>query len=182
MSSSQLRNGTKKIINRAGLWENQVDAGFLRLLPIFLNAPSTHKNHPDTGIVLLHCLGQIPTAHLRHPEVCDQDVDRLLLQDSESFLSACRSLDEVSLVFKDRLMHLDICFIIIDINGNPRDVQVISSNWRIPGPCESALVEQIKSGAWIPARHNGEFVESIWASPIIVARTDGSWDSDSVEF
>ena len=71
---------------------------------------------------------------------------------------------------------------IIDINGNPRDVQVISSNWRIPGPCESALVEQIKSGAWIPARHNGEFVESIWASPIIVARTDGSWDSDSVEF
>ena len=62
------------------------------------------------------------------------------------------------------------------------EIVAISSNWRIPGPCESALVEQIKSGAWIPARHNGEFVESIWASPIIVARTDGSWDSDSVEF
>ena len=71
---------------------------------------------------------------------------------------------------------------IIDASGNARDAQVISSNWRIPRSCESALVDQIEAGAWIPARHNGEFVESIWASPIVVARTDGSWDSDDVEF
>jgi hypothetical protein len=71
---------------------------------------------------------------------------------------------------------------IIDVNGNARGAQVTSSNWRIPGPCESALVAQIENGAWIPARHDGTFVESIWASPIVVARTDGSRGSGDVEF
>lgn len=71
---------------------------------------------------------------------------------------------------------------IIDVDGNARDAQVISSNWRIPGHCESALVEQIEAGAWIPASHDGRIVESIWASPIVVDRSDGYRDSGHVEF
>jgi hypothetical protein len=71
---------------------------------------------------------------------------------------------------------------IIDVQGRSRDAQIFSPNWSVPGPCESALKGQIEAGAWIPASLNGEYVESAWLSPIVVARSDSGRYNSGVTF
>ena len=71
---------------------------------------------------------------------------------------------------------------IIDVQGRSRDAQIFSPNWSVPGPCKSALTGQIDAGAWIPASLDGEFVESAWLSPIVVARSDSGRYSSGVTF
>ena len=71
---------------------------------------------------------------------------------------------------------------IIDRDGGARDADVISEIWRVPGPCQTALKEQIATGRWIPASLDGHFVEAIWVSPITINRTDDMRAGTVAEF
>jgi len=56
---------------------------------------------------------------------------------------------------------------IVDATGLPRDVNVMSAAASIPGICQTALINQLENGRWIPASYHGQYVESVWISPII---------------
>ena len=71
---------------------------------------------------------------------------------------------------------------IVDRDGRSRDANVISEIWHLPTPCRTALTEQIASGSWIPGSLDGEYVETIWVSPIVINRTDDMRAGTVAEF
>jgi len=71
---------------------------------------------------------------------------------------------------------------IVDRDGGSRDAKVISEIWRLPGPCRTALTDQIASGEWIPGSVDGRRVETIWVSPILINQTDDMRAGTVAEF
>jgi len=59
---------------------------------------------------------------------------------------------------------------VVDKFGAPRDFDVLSTNFGISAACRDGFSTYLKSGRWIPALYNGEFVESMWANPRISAK------------
>ncbi|MBT8098539.1 MAG: hypothetical protein KJO82_02250 [Gammaproteobacteria bacterium] len=59
---------------------------------------------------------------------------------------------------------------IIDATGRPREVNVMTAETVLPATCKARLISQLEDGRWIPASYNGEFVESVWVSPIVLSR------------
>jgi len=57
---------------------------------------------------------------------------------------------------------------IVEISGRPRDVDTMSSTAGMPSRCREELLARLKDARWIPALHNGVFVESIWVNPIVL--------------
>ncbi|MDH3441461.1 MAG: hypothetical protein OEM63_11960 [Gammaproteobacteria bacterium] len=59
---------------------------------------------------------------------------------------------------------------IIDAAGRPREVNIMTAEARLAATCRARLITQLEDGRWIPASYNGEFVESVWVSPIVLSR------------
>ena len=59
---------------------------------------------------------------------------------------------------------------IIDATGRPKEVNVMTAETTLPATCKARLITQLKDGRWIPASYNGEFVDSVWVSPIVLSR------------
>jgi hypothetical protein len=60
----------------------------------------------------------------------------------------------------------------VSAGGQPVEILLLSEVWRIPATCRLALESQIRSSRWIPASLDGEAIDSIWASPIIMNRAE----------
>lgn len=57
---------------------------------------------------------------------------------------------------------------IVNESGSPRDVDVMSSTAGIPARCRQELKTRLYDARWIPASHDGHFVESVWVNPIVL--------------
>jgi hypothetical protein len=69
-----------------------------------------------------------------------------------------------------RLDDLIVEVAIVDATGHSRDVNVMSSTAGIPTSCRTGLINQLENGRWIPASYQGQYVDSVWVSPIILNR------------
>ncbi len=58
---------------------------------------------------------------------------------------------------------------IVNELGVPRDFDVLSASFSMSSACRSGFATHLQNGRWIPALHNGEFVEAVWANPRISA-------------
>lgn len=56
----------------------------------------------------------------------------------------------------------------IETNGAPREVNAVTTRSRMVETCGSALIRQLETGRWIPAMKDGEFVDAVWMSPIVM--------------
>jgi len=61
---------------------------------------------------------------------------------------------------------------IVEANGRPRDVNIMTAEAALAATCRTGLINQLKDGRWIPATYNGEAVEAIWVSPIVLSRLE----------
>ena len=59
---------------------------------------------------------------------------------------------------------------IVDTNGRPRDVNVMSASAGIPPSCRKGLINQLEDARWIPAMYQGQYVESVWINPIVLTK------------
>jgi len=57
---------------------------------------------------------------------------------------------------------------IVDVNGRPRDVNVMSASVGIPRSCRKGIISQLEDARWIPAIYQGQYVESVWINPIVL--------------
>ena len=57
---------------------------------------------------------------------------------------------------------------IVDASGKPREFDVFAANFGLSASCKDGLLTYLRQGKWIPATHNGQFVESIWTNPRVV--------------
>ncbi len=60
---------------------------------------------------------------------------------------------------------------IVNELGVPRDFDVLAANFGMSVACRDGFATHLRNGRWIPAMHNGEFVESVWANPRISAKS-----------
>ena len=58
--------------------------------------------------------------------------------------------------------------VIVDAEGNARDVNVMSSTVGLPASCRRGLLNQLENGRWIPASYRDQAVEAIWINPIVL--------------
>lgn len=56
----------------------------------------------------------------------------------------------------------------IETDGRPREVDAVTTRSRMVETCGAALIRQLEDGRWIPAMKDGEFVDAIWMSPIVL--------------
>ena len=61
---------------------------------------------------------------------------------------------------------------IVEENGRPRDVNVMSASVGIPNSCRKGIISQLEDARWIPAMYQGQYVESVWINPIVLKVQD----------
>jgi len=57
---------------------------------------------------------------------------------------------------------------VVQKNGRAKAVEIMSSTAGADARCQDALETQLKNARWIPAKLDGEFVESVWVNPIVL--------------
>jgi hypothetical protein len=60
---------------------------------------------------------------------------------------------------------------IINELGVARDFDVMAANFGMSVACKDGFAAHLENGKWIPALHNGKFIESVWANPRINMRS-----------
>jgi hypothetical protein len=70
---------------------------------------------------------------------------------------------------------------IVDATGKARDVNVMSSTVGIPASCKAGLISQLEDARWIPASYQGQFVESVWVSPIVLNTVSFKREQPTIE-
>ena len=61
---------------------------------------------------------------------------------------------------------------VVNTSGHAKEVNVLSATGELPSPCQAALTSQLENGRWIPAKHNGGLVESVWVNPIVLSSVE----------
>jgi len=59
----------------------------------------------------------------------------------------------------------------VGVDGTPRNVGIYSGENNISPECKQGFLQQLETGHWIPAFHNGVPVESAWVNSWILPRT-----------
>jgi len=70
-------------------------------------------------------------------------------------------------------LHLDDLIMevaIVNELGTARDFDVMAANFGLSGSCREGFASHLKSGRWIPASHQGQYVESVWANPRVFSK------------
>ncbi len=57
---------------------------------------------------------------------------------------------------------------VVQENGRAKAVEIMSSTAGADARCQDALETQLENARWIPAKLDGEYVESVWVNPIVL--------------
>ena len=57
----------------------------------------------------------------------------------------------------------------VETSGRPSEVRAVTTRSRMVESCGASLTRQLEEGRWIPAMKDGEFVDAVWMSPIVLS-------------
>ena len=58
---------------------------------------------------------------------------------------------------------------VVQADGLPREVNVMSASVGLPPACSAGLTSQLEAARWIPASLEGRYVEAVWINPIVLS-------------